>query len=308
MNPSSETILPSHGRLCIVLAALMWSTSGAFTKVLTKDTPMELHIPTITPQQIAFFRVFFAGLVLLPTLRRRDFSFRPMMLVMLASFAYMNDRFVKALALGTAANAILLQYTAPMWMFLASVWWLGEKADRRSFAALLVALCGIAVIVFGGWQQDNLDVVGLGLESGVGYAGVLICLRVLRDRSSRWLTVWNLLGSALVAFPFIYGSPLPTLGQGIVLFFYGAAQMGIPYWLMARGLRTVTAQEAGIITLLEPLLNPVWAYLVSGEQPSGFTLAGGAFILGALVWRYWPSTVPLSDASEKRVGNEEQTE
>jgi drug/metabolite transporter (DMT)-like permease len=66
--------------------------------------------------------------------------------------------------------------------------------------------------------------------------------------------------------------------------------MSLPYWLVARGLRRVSPQEAGTLTLIEPLLNPVWAYLVSPrtESPNGYTLAGGAFILGALLWRYWP--------------------
>jgi drug/metabolite transporter (DMT)-like permease len=274
--------------VCIVLAALLWSTSGAFTKVLTRDTLLDLNTPEITPLQIAFFRVLFAGAVLVPTLRRRDLSFRPMMLPMVATFAIMNATFVSALALGTAANAILLQYTAPMWMFLVSVWWLGERADLRSFAALLIGLVGVGIIIKGGWDEAKLSVIGLGLGSGVAYAGVVVCLRVLRDGSSRWLTVLNHLGSALVLVPFVWLLPLPSPGQLGLLFLYGAAQMGLPYWLMARGLRTVSAQEAGTITLLEPLLNPIWAYLVSREEPAQATLIGGTFILGALVWRYWP--------------------
>jgi drug/metabolite transporter (DMT)-like permease len=64
--------------------------------------------------------------------------------------------------------------------------------------------------------------------------------------------------------------------------------MGIPYWLVARGLRSVSPQEAGTITLLEPILNPLWAFLVVAEVPSKFELVGGGFILGALAWRYWP--------------------
>ena len=59
-----------------------------------------------------------------------------------------------------------------------------------------------------------------------------------------------------------------------------------------RGLRVVTTQEAGMITLLEPLLNPLWAYWISSEEPAGATLIGGAFILGALAWRYWPRKTP----------------
>src|ERR1700716_823084 len=99
---------PTPGRLCIVVVAQLWSISGAFTKVLTKDTALGLNAPEVTPLQIAFFRVLFAGAVLVPTLRRRDLSFRPTMLPMVATFAIMNATFVSALALGTAANAILL--------------------------------------------------------------------------------------------------------------------------------------------------------------------------------------------------------
>lgn len=288
MGPKSISPPPGHGRLCIVLAALLWSTSGAFTKVLTRDTALGLNDPAVAPLLIACLRVLFAGLVLVPLLRGRDLSFRPLMLIMVACFALMNASFVSALALGTAANAIVLQYTAPLWMFLASIWLLGEKADARGLAAFAVVLVGIGVIVAGGWQGGELPVVGIALVSGLAYAGVVICLRVLRDASPRWLTVLNHLCGGLILVPFIYHLPWPTPAQLVVLFVYGAVQMAIPYWLMARALRSISAQEAGMITLLEPLLNPLWAYLVSGERPEHYTLLGGACILAALTWRYWP--------------------
>src|SRR5438128_5350194 len=123
---------PSQGRLYVALAALLWSTSGAFTKILTRDTFFRLNDPEVQSFQIACCRVLFAGLVLLPTIRRRDISFRPMMAAMAISFAVMNATFIWAMTMGTAANAIVLQYTAPMWMYLASILWLGEAADRRN--------------------------------------------------------------------------------------------------------------------------------------------------------------------------------
>ena len=289
-EPSSEPSL-ARGRLCIALAAVLWSSSGAFVKLLTRDTPLGLDTPRIDPLQIAFYRVLFAGLVLLPAMRRRDLSFHPLMGVMVVSFAVMNALFVSALAGGTAANAILLQYTAPMWMYLASVWLLREPADRRSSVALVIGLLGIAVIVAGGSNQGQLPVVGIALGSGVAYAGVLICLRVLRHAAPRWLTVLNHLFGALALVPFVYyqAPPLPRPAQLAFLTLFGAVQMALPYWLVSRGLRVVSPQEAGIITLLEPLLNPLWAYLAVGELPPAATFAGGAFILGALVWRYRPA-------------------
>src|SRR5262249_16964278 len=133
-TPSAPSL--GHSRLCIVLAALMWSTSGAFTKALTTETALELNTPEIAPLLIAFYRALFAGLALLPMLRLGDISFRPTMLPMVACFAIMNATFVSALYHGTAANAIVLQYTAPMWMYLGCIWLLHEKSDQRSLVAL----------------------------------------------------------------------------------------------------------------------------------------------------------------------------
>ncbi len=289
-QPASSSTHPStfQGRLSIALAALLWSTSGAFTKILTRDTIFQLNTPEILPLQIACGRVLFAGMVLLPTVRRRDITFRPMMALMAISFALMNATFIWAMSVGTAANAIVLQYTAPMWMYLASIWWLGEAPDRRNRVALIIGLVGIGVIFAGGWQGRQLTVVGIALVSGLGYAAVMIFLRVLRDVSSRWLTVVNHLFGGLVLLPLIVSLSSPSPAQLAFLFVYGGVQMGIPYWLVARGLRSVSPQEAGTITLLEPILNPLWAYLVVAEVPSSFEWIGGLFILGALAWRYWP--------------------
>jgi drug/metabolite transporter (DMT)-like permease len=280
-----------QARLCILLAALLWSTSGAFTKILRENTALGLNEPAIGPLSIAFWRVLFAAAVLLPLVRRRDLSFRPALWLTGLSFAAMNALFVSAMALGSAANAILLQYTAPMWMYLICVWVLREPADRRGAVALVIGLVGMAVIVWGGWAGEQLPVVALALGSGMAYAGLMIGLRVQRNASPRWLTAFNHLFSALVLVPFVWRMPLPSGPQFGVLFVYGAVQMSLPYWLVARGLRRVSPQEAGTLTLIEPLLNPVWAYLVSPETeaPSIYTLAGGACIIGALVWRYWPS-------------------
>src|ERR1035438_10606988 len=124
MSPPTPT--PAQGRLCILLAAVLWSLGGAFTKALTLETFVGVHEPPIAtwplagmtlPIQIAFYRALFAGLVLAPTLRRSDIQFRPMMLGMVLCFALMNATYISAQALGTAANAILLQNSAPLWMY-----------------------------------------------------------------------------------------------------------------------------------------------------------------------------------------------
>jgi drug/metabolite transporter (DMT)-like permease len=294
-----STFTIAHSRLCILVAAVLWSLSGAFTKALTQDTFIGANEPAIeswsvagheVPIQIACYRALFAGLVLVPTLRRGDIQFRPMMLVMVLCFALMNATFVSAQALGTAANAILLQYSAPLWLYLVSIYWLGETSNRRGTLSLFIGLLGVAIIVAGGWQQGELVVVGIGLFSGFTYAGVVLSLRVLRDLSPSWLTVWNHLLGGLMLVPVVLTLHPPTGQQFVVLFLFGAIQMGLPYWLMARGLRSVSASEAGALTLVEPILNPVWTYLVAGEVPHPWTYVGGAVIVAALAYRYWPRT------------------
>jgi drug/metabolite transporter (DMT)-like permease len=280
---------PAQARLFVVAAAVLWSLSGAFKSVLTHPTPLGLDTPTIDSGQIAFYRVFFAGFVLLPTLRRVDIRFRPAMIGMVLTFAAMNALFMRALTQGTAANAIFLQYTAPLWVYLAGLWWLGERADRRSTAAVAAGMLGVAVIVSGGWSNERLEVIGEALGAGVAYAGVLLWLRLLRGESPRWLTILNHLGSAVVLLPGALRG-LPTLAQLAWLFLFGAVQMGLPYWLMARGLRSISPAEASMLSLLEPILNPLWAYLVSpaDELPAMTTWIGGALILAGIGYRYWP--------------------
>lgn len=294
-NPTPASAV--HGRWCILFAAVLWSLSGAFTKALTTPTFLGVNEPTLepfvlagkdVPVQIAFYRAFFAGLVLVPTLRRGDLQIRPLMFVMVLCFGLMNASFISAQALGSSANAILLQNSAPMWMYLVSIYWLGEKADRRGTICLILGMLGIGLIIAGGWTEGEMLVVGIGLFSGFTYAGVILGLRMLRDVSSSWLTVWNHLLGSLILLPFVLMLHPPSWQQFIVLFLFGGIQLGLPYWLMARGLRTVSAHEAGAITLLEPILTPVWAWLISGETIGPWTFAGGAVILGALAYRYLP--------------------
>jgi drug/metabolite transporter (DMT)-like permease len=284
-----------NGRLLIILAAVLWSLSGALTKLLTTNQGLAgelgLGTPPLNGLMIAFFRALFAGLFFVPFLRRSSLSFRWAMLAMVLCFAAMNALFVTSMVLGSAANAIILQYTAPLWLYLAGILWLREPADRRSTVALVIAMSGVAVIVVDACLRPTLDVLWsilIGLGSGFTYAGVILFLRILRGESSQWLTVQNHLGAALLLAPVLLWFARPSWNQTLFLVFFGVVQMGIPYLLMSYGLRSVSAQEAGTLTLLEPLLNPVWTYLVAGEVPDLATFIGGGLILAALAWRYAP--------------------
>ncbi len=304
----------ARARAALVLAAVLWSTGSLFMRVLREPTGLGLDRPDLDPLQIAFFRGLFAGLALVPLVRQRHVRFRPAMLGMAACFGAMSGLYLSALGLGQAANAILLQNSAPFWVYLIGVYLLGNPADSRSWRAILLGLGGTVVIVAGNWSAGGATYGGasqalvllMGLGSGLTYAGVVLFLRGLRAESSAWLMVLNLLGSAAILGGFIAVHKgqdalaawftTPSAAQFGLLAVFGVVQMAAPYWLFARGLRSVSPQEAGVITLLEPVLNPVWAYLIAPdkETPTAWTLVGGLLLLGALGWRYFPVPRPAT--------------
>lgn len=299
---------PTTARLMLIAAALLWSTSGVFMRLLQQPTSLKIDIPALTPLQIAFHRSLFAGIALLFLVRSRHVDFRPVMGLMVFSFGIMTALYLSALGRGTVANAILLQNTAPVWVYFLGVYILHQAPDRRTLVAVLLAMVGAFIVVAGNWPR-NRSAVEQGAEtqvllmaagSGFFYAIVVLCLKTLHRFASAWLMTLNLLGGTLVIAAFAYcenewsdfivWSMMPSPRQLVFLATYGIIQLALPYLLFAHALKIVSPQEAGIITLLEPVLNPVWSYLVTPEKdtPTLWTILGGVVILGALAWRYWP--------------------
>lgn len=270
----------ARGRLSILAAAVLWSSSGLFAKAPTFNTwPLAFRGPLL-----GFWRALFAGLVLLPAIRRP--RLRMALAPMALSFAAMNVTYMSAMTLSTAANAIWLQSTAPFWVLLAGMI-TGTLPSGRDLTALAFAAVGIACILFfevGG--QGQLGTL-CGLAAGIAYAGVVLSLRRLREEDSAWLVALNNVVTAVILLPFVLYTRLwPTPMQLLWLVLFGVLQMGLPYLLFARGLQRISAQEATLIGLLEPVLLPLWVYLAYREQPASWTLIGGALILAGLGVRY----------------------
>jgi drug/metabolite transporter (DMT)-like permease len=206
---------------------------------------------------------------------------------MAAFFVAMNYTYLTSMVAGTAANAIWLQCTAPVWVLLVGVLFFGERAIPRDWAMMACAAIGIGIIVFFESQGVGLRSVAFGLLSGVMYAGVVLSLRQLRGLDSVWLGAVNHLATAIALAPFaIIDARLPSGMQWLFLAGLGIVQMAVPYVLFARGLRRIAGHEAAGIGLIEPLLVPLWAYLAWGDRPATWTLIGGSFILLGLAIRY----------------------
>jgi drug/metabolite transporter (DMT)-like permease len=272
------------GRWCVLAAAVLWSTAGVISKSLDLDS-----------LTIAFYRGLFAGLGLLPFVPRRRWVFRPVLWPLGAAFGVMVACFLGSVKTTTAANAIFLQCTAIFWVVPLSAIFLGERPDRRARVSIALAILGIVLIVGWGYdgRSDEWKGIALGLASGILYACVSVGMRGMRDLDPLWLSAaLNLLGTAALGlWAGLSGQGIgsPSAGQFLVLIAFGVFQMAIPYALFARGLREIGAPEAGLIGLVEPILNPIWVVLFVHERPAGPTVIGGLFLLAGLVYRYWPA-------------------
>lgn len=272
----------------VVVAALLWSTSGAFVK----SPPLAAIPQAARGPLLACFRALAAAGVLALFVRPRHIRWRPMLVPFVISFASMNFLYVTAMTRTTAAAAVFLQYTGTGWAFLLSAVLLGERIGRRNLVALGCAMVGIWWIVAGDWTTQNFSGNWLALASGAGYGGVIVSLKWLRDEDSAWLVALSHAVAGLVLLPIVLTGPLALSSQQwtfVVLL--GVLQMGLPYVIFARSLRWVPTQEAALLTLIEPITNPVWVFLLWGETVPPSTWIGGGFIIGGLAIRYaWGMT------------------
>ena len=270
-------------RLLLLVAAILWSISGLIVKHPELVAIPKAHRGIL----LACYRALFAAGCMLPLISLRRIAWRRSMLSMMIAFALMNVLFVCAMTRTTAAAAIFLQYTSSVWAFLFGSVFLNEKVDTGNFVALTFAVLGIVFIVAGDWSGANLLGNALALGSGLTLAIVYLHLRHLRDEDSAWLVFLNHLFAGLVLLPFVARLPVTlTAGQWGLTAVLGCVQMGIPYVLFTRGVRGVRIQEASLLTLLEPILNPVWVWIFWSEAVSARTIFGGCFIIGGLALRY----------------------
>lgn len=267
-----------RARLLVLAAALLWSTSGFFVKA-----PALSGWPGPV---LAFWRAAFACLVLWPFVRRPRWTWKLVPMTLL--FAGMNYAYLTAMATGSAANAIWLQCTAPVWVLLVGVAVFREHAIVRDWLLVAFIAAGVAVILYHESRGAALAAVGWGLVSGVFYAGVVLSLRHLRDFDAVWLAALNHLVTAIVLAPLAIGdSHFPSGVQWVLLAGLGAFQMGLPYILFGRALKHISGHEAAGMAMIEPILVPVWVYLAWGDRPAWWTIVGGGLILLGLAIRYF---------------------
>lgn len=274
-------------RLEVLGAALLFSTGGAVIKATT-----------LTPWQVAGGRSAVAAIALalmLPA-ARRSLSWRTVPVAL--AYAATLLTFAIANKLTTSAATIYLQSTGPFYLLLLSPLLLGERIRRHDLVFLAALACGMALLFVGNppAQATAPDpALGnlLGAASGLFFALTIAGLRWLardeRPGEARGAGA-ALLGNAL-AFLLTLPMALPlvqvTAGDAVAVAYLGTFQIALAYVLLTRALRGVPAFEASLLLLLEPTLNPLWSWLMHGENPGGWTLVGGAVIIGATLAHSW---------------------
>ena len=264
------------GVLALFLCAALWSLNGPLIKLLDAE-----HVPGIT---IACYRSLVGGIVFLPLAWRRFGTLRnvrpawPVGSVLM--FTLMTACFVIATTMTAAANAIILQYTSPIWVFLLSPLLLRESPGRTEGLVLLVAMAGVGVIFFGNAGTDTAGLV-VALGSGLGYGALTVALRGLRRVDPFVVAAMNALGSGLLLLlPALAWGSFAMTGRALwLVLLISLVQFTLPYVLFSWALQRVEAHRAALIVLLETVLNPLWTYLFIGEPVPRPTLLGGPLIL-----------------------------
>jgi drug/metabolite transporter (DMT)-like permease len=260
--------------LLLVAAALCWSLGG----LLIKAVPWP-------PLAVAGGRGLIAAIFLVLTNRRLRFHFSRDQVIGAIAYAACTVTFCAATKLTTAANAILLQYTAPVWVALFGAWFLGERATRADWVTIAVVLTGMGLFFADSLELTHLVGNVIAVISGVCFAGMTIALRRQKDSSA----VESIIAGDLIAFLvgvwwIAQAPPLQPAGW-LALGVLGIVQLGVSYWLYARAIKHVSALEAVLIPVIEPILNPIWVLLALHEKPTPLALIGGIIVLLAVTMR-----------------------
>jgi drug/metabolite transporter, DME family len=276
--------IPQHqkGLVFISTTALIWSSGGLFIKLL----PLNAY-------KILFYRSGFAVItvILLGTLLKKGMKFEFELKSNLSSIFYAGILicFVLATKMTTAANAIFLQFTAPIYLLVLEPIFIKTKFDKKSLATIIVCIFGMVLFFFGRLELGDIYGNLIAILSGICFAcfALLLKWKKLLGQSENNLVI-VVLGNVLVSvvtFFIIFPNLALTISELVILLYMGIIQIGVSYIIFNEGLKYVSATESMIIATLEAVFNPIWVFLGVGEQPSGFAILGGIIIIGAIIWR-----------------------
>lgn len=274
--------------LQLLLAAVLWSTGGFLIKSVSWNAPALACVRSLIAAATVYV---FLGCPPLKWSRANA----------VGAVCYVGTvmLFVGANKLTTAANAIFLQYTAPVLVAVLGGIFLGERPTRLDWVLIGVVQVGCLLFFFDRLTPEGWMGCVLALASGVSFAGLVLMMRRQRDESPAQIVLQGNLLTGLVGLPFaITTTPGPGAWSGLVIL--GVFQLGIPYLLYARAIKKVRALESSLISTVEPVLNPIWALWFLGEMPNAWALWGGGLVLGSALVRGIVTALVAEAAAARR--------
>jgi drug/metabolite transporter (DMT)-like permease len=271
MENNGQRINEKMGLIFMLLgSAFLWSTGGFLIKLVD-----------LSSFQIAGLRSLITASVLLIVIKKPTLKFSLNKILGAIAYASMSICYISATKMTTAANAIMLQYTAPIYIAIFGGWMLKEKATLKDWVTIVFVIGGMVLFFFddigGGMLKGNI----IAIFSGVALAFNTIFMRRQKDENPLENVFWGCILTFIIASPFSF-TKMPDTKSILGLFLLGIFQLGVSYILYSRAIKKVPALEATFISLVEPILSPIWVFLAVGEIPGLFSVIGGIIVLAAI--------------------------
>jgi|SRR5690554_3191680 len=262
--------LPDHkkGLIAVFISAILWSTGGLFIKLISLDA-----------MQLSFFRCLFAAVVFAVLFRKEVFHTNLFTFINALFYAAVLILFVIATKNTTAANAIFLQYTAPIYILIFEPLINKTHFEKLNLYTIIICFAGMILFFIGELSPGHLEGNIFALLSGLAFASFMIGMRKNKAEYQFSSIFYGNVLVVLICLPFITNLQTLPFSDFWMVAYLGIFQIGIAYAIFSYGLKRVYAIEASLISMIEPVLNPVWVFFGYGEIPSIMAIIGGILII-----------------------------
>ncbi len=264
----------NKGILAVFLTAILWSSGGLFIKLISLDS-----------MELSFFRCAIAAVVFALMFRKRILKLNSLALLNSFAYAAVLILFVIATKTTTAANAIFLQSTAPIYVLIFEPLLTKTKWERINIITIVVCFLGMILFFMGDLTPGDIKGNIAALLAGVAFAAFFLGMKKNEPQYGESSIFYGNVIVALICIPFITDMNSISLQDFAMVSFLGVFQIAFAYALFSYGLKRIIAVEASIISMFEPVLNPIWVFIGYGEVPSFYAIIGGIIIMTAITVR-----------------------
>lgn len=262
------------GILYVFTAALLWSSGGLFIKLIS-----------LSAMHLSFFRCSIAAITFALIFKKRILLFNKLSIINSLFYAMVLITFVIATKTTSAANAIFLQATAPIYVLIFEPLFNKTRYERINIITVAVCVLGMLLFFVGKLEPGHFEGNMIALLSGISFAALFLGMKQNDQQYQQSSIFWGNILVAIICIPFLFSMEVITVTDLWMVSFLGVFQIAFAYAFFASGLKRIYAVEASIISMVEPVLNPIWVLVGYGEVPSPYSVLGGCIIIFAILMR-----------------------